>query len=39
MFKKLKNRYSKGWADYPGVGRIYDKDVAKYVRQHTHWWD
>ena len=36
---KRSNRYSTGWADYPGVGRIYDTDVAKYVRRHTHWWD
>lgn len=37
--KKKKSRYSEGWADYPGVGRIYDADVAKFVKKHTHWWD
>lgn len=39
FMKKHSNRYSTGWADYPGAGRIYDTDVAKYVRKHTHWWD
>ncbi len=36
LFKK---RYSDGYADYPGVGKITDEMVAKYVRNHTHWWD
>lgn len=36
MFKK---RYSDRYADCPGVGKITDEMVAKYVRNHTHWWD
>ncbi len=32
-------KYSTGYADYPGVGKITDEMVAKYVRLHTHWWD
>lgn len=32
-------RYSDSYADYPGVGKIYDTDIAKFVRRHTHWWD
>ena len=32
-------RYYGGWIDYPGVGRIYDKDVARYAAKHLHWWD
>lgn len=36
LFKK---RYSDGYADYPGVGKITDEMVAKYVRNHTHWWN
>lgn len=36
LFKK---RYSDGYADFPGVGRITAEMVAKYVRNHTHWWD
>ena len=46
MFKRLdcdrrpKNkRYSDCWCDYPGVGKIYDTDIAAFVRKHTHWWD
>ncbi|MGN1368076.1 MAG: hypothetical protein ACI4WX_04345 [Aristaeellaceae bacterium] len=35
----LKRKYSTGYADYPGVGRITDEMIAKYVRLHTHWWD
>lgn len=34
-----KSRYSTGYADYPGVGRITDGMIAKFIRQHTHWWD
>lgn len=37
MFKKKK--YSEGYIDYPGVGIITDEDVAKMVKDHTHWWD
>lgn len=36
LFKK---RYSDRYADCPGVGKITDEMVAKYVRNHTHWWD
>ena len=32
-------RYSDCWADYPGVCKIYDADIAKFVKKHTHWWD
>ena len=40
LFKKLENmRYDNNWIDYPGVGKIYDKDVAKYAQKHLHWWD
>lgn len=40
MFEKwFKDRYSTGWADYPGVGKVTDKMIADYVRRHTHWWD
>ena len=35
----LKRKYSTGYVDYPGVGRITDEMIAKYVRKHTHWWD
>lgn len=34
-----KRRYSDGWADYPGVGKITDRQVAAFVKKHTHWWD
>ena len=36
---KKKSRYSTNYIDYPGVGIITDEDVAKFVKQHTHWWD
>lgn len=28
-----------GYCEYPGVGRIYDIDVAKFTLQHSHWYD
>lgn len=44
MFKLIKKwwnksdvwaeRYGDGWADYPGVGKVYDRDVAKFAKQH-----
>lgn len=34
--KRLLAEYSDGWIDYPGVGRITDKQVANLVKQHTH---
>ena len=34
-----KSKYSKNYIDYPGVGIITDEEVAKFVKQHTHWWD
>ena len=36
MFKR---KYSEGWIDYPGVERFTDGDVAKLIKDHTHWWD
>lgn len=47
MFEKLRrllhtieeNRYFNGYADYPGVGKIYDKDVARYAAKHLRWYD
>lgn len=35
----FKRKYSEGYIDYPGVGIITDEDVAKMVKDHTHWWD
>ena len=34
-----KGKYSENCIDYPGVGIITDEQVAKLVREHTHWWD
>lgn len=28
------SRYGDGYADYPGVGIVYDKDVAEYAKKH-----
>lgn len=36
LFKK---RYSDGYAEYPGVGKITDEAVAKFAKDHLHWWD
>jgi hypothetical protein len=35
---KKEFKYSESWIDYPGVGKITDEDVRKFVREHTHWW-
>lgn len=35
---KKKNKYSDNWIIYDGV-KITDMDVAKFVREHTHWYD
>jgi len=32
-------KYSDGYADYPGKGKIYDKDVAKLVSKHLRFFD
>ena len=32
-------KYSEAYSEYPGVGKITDKQIAEFVRQHTHWWD
>ena len=32
-------KYSDNYIDYPGVGIITDEQVAKFVREHTHWWE
>lgn len=37
--RKPGERYSQMWSDYPGVGKIYDTDIAAFVKKHTHWWD
>ena len=44
MFKLIKKwwnksdvwpeRYGDNWADYPGVGKVYDKDVANFAKRH-----
>ena len=31
--------YSKGEIDYPEVGIITDEETAKFVKEHTHWWE
>lgn len=36
--KSVLKVWENGWIDYPGIGKITDKAVAKFVRQHTHWW-
>lgn len=38
MFKLKRKPYSDNCIDYPGVGIITDEDVAKFVKEHTHWW-
>lgn len=35
MFRR---KYSEGWIEYPGKGKITDTDVWNYVKSHTHWW-
>lgn len=32
-------KYSDCQIDYPGVGIITDEQVAKFVKEHTHWWE
>ena len=39
MKKGLCDQWKDGYIDYPGVGRITDKMVSKYVKDHTHIWD
>ena len=36
---KRKKKYSDNYIDYPGVGIITDEDVAKFVKQHTRFFD
>ena len=35
----MKRKYSENNIDYSGVGIITDEQVAKYVKEHTHWWE
>ena len=35
----MKRKYSECNIDYPGVGIITDEQVAKLVKEHTHWWE
>lgn len=35
----MAKKYSDSYVDYLGVGKITDKQIAEFVRQHTHWWD
>ena len=42
MFKEGWLKYWKGrdcYADYPGVGKVYDKDVADFVVKHLRFID
>lgn len=39
MFRFKKRKYSDNYIDYPGVGKITDEEVAKFVKEHTHFWD
>jgi hypothetical protein len=32
-------RYSDTWSTQPRVGKVYDREIAKLVKEHTHWWD
>lgn len=34
-----KKQYSEGWTDYPGKERIYDRDIARFVKQHLRFID
>lgn len=34
------SRYSdESWSDYPGVGKVTDKDVADFALKHLKFWD
>lgn len=34
-----KDGHSQAWADYPGVGRVYDRDISDFVMKHTTLFD
>ena len=29
----------RSWIDYPGVGKITDRDVWNHLKKHMHWYD
>lgn len=46
MLKRIKTEVHKrrtcsdeNWIDYPGTGKITDRDVWNHVRKHTRWFD
>lgn len=39
MFKLFKRNYSTGYCKFDNGVVVTDEQIAKFVRQHTHWWD
>ena len=37
--KRTKKPWQDTWSDYPGVGKVYDKDVGKFAFRHLRFRD
>lgn len=45
IFKKIqtaiiqRRNFTGGYADYPGVGKVYDAELGEFAFKHMHWYD